>query len=68
VGFGGGALTRGTLYGEGPQLALGAVDDLIDGLAGASPAFIRELLRRSVLIAAEESDEPPPRLGAAGAA
>jgi hypothetical protein len=52
------------LYGEGLQLAIAGADDLIDDLAGSSPAFIRELLRRSALIAAEESDEDPLRVGA----
>lgn len=51
-----------TLYGDGLQLELGPADELIDDLAGASPAFIRELLRRSALIAAEESDEDPLRV------
>jgi len=51
------------LYGEGLQLALDGSVDLIDDLAGSSPAFIRELLRRSALIAAEESDEDPLRVG-----
>ena len=44
------------LYGEGLRLAPGAFDDgLIDELEGTSPAFIRELLRRSALVAAERS-------------
>ena len=43
------------LYGEG--LGLAAVDDkLIADLDGVSPAFIRELLRRAALLAAEETD------------
>jgi hypothetical protein len=43
------------LYGEG--LDLGTADDrLIADLDGVSPAFIRELLRRAALVAAEESD------------
>jgi hypothetical protein len=45
------------LYGEG--LGLGTVDDqLIADLDGVSPAFIRELLRRAALVAAEESEGP----------
>jgi cell division protease FtsH len=51
------------LYGAGLQLSLDGADDLIDDLAGSSPAFIRELLRRSALVAAEESDEDPLRVG-----
>ncbi|MEA2223383.1 MAG: hypothetical protein QOH83_1759 [Solirubrobacteraceae bacterium] len=51
------------LYGEGLQLALDGADRLIDDLAGSSPAFIRELLRRGALVAAEESDEDPLRVG-----
>jgi hypothetical protein len=46
------------LYGEGLQLTLDGSDDLIADLQGTSPAFIRELLRRSALVAAEESDGP----------
>jgi hypothetical protein len=43
------------LYGEG--LDLPAVDDsLIADLDGVSPAFIRELLRRAALLAAEQTD------------
>jgi len=43
------------LYGEG--LELGTADDqLVADLDGVSPAFIRELLRRAALVAAEESD------------
>lgn len=45
------------LYGEGLRLAPGAFDDeLIADLEGTSPAFIRELLRRSALVAAERSE------------
>ena len=43
------------LYGEGLQLVPGESDGLVDELEGTSPAFIRELLRRSALVAAEES-------------
>jgi ATPase family associated with various cellular activities (AAA) len=50
------------LYGEGLQLGLGDTDDLVAELDGASPAFIRELLRRSALVAAEESDDGPLRV------
>jgi ATP-dependent 26S proteasome regulatory subunit len=44
------------LYGQGLNLALGEEHELIAGLDGTSPAFIRELLRRAALTAAEESD------------
>ena len=43
------------LYGEGLGLALGDDDRLVDALEGTSPAFIRELLRRAALLAADES-------------
>ncbi len=52
------------LYGEGLELTLdGGADELIEDLAGSSPAFIRELLRRSALIAAEEPGDGPLRVG-----
>lgn len=44
------------LYGEGLNLHLERPDLLVDQLAGVSPAFIRELLRRAALHAAEERD------------
>jgi hypothetical protein len=44
------------LYGEGLQLALTSDEALIASLEGVSPAFIRELLRRAALLAAEESE------------
>jgi ATP-dependent 26S proteasome regulatory subunit len=44
-----------TLYGEGLDFAA-ADDRLIADLDGVSPAFIRELLRRAALLAAEETD------------
>ena len=43
------------LYGEGLGLALPGDAPLIEELAGTSPAFIRELLRRAALVAAEET-------------
>ena len=46
------------LYGEGLQLALDDGGDLIAELEGTSPAFIRELLRRSALVAAEQTEGP----------
>ncbi len=50
------------LYGEGLELSLDGEDDLIGELAGTSPAFIRELLRRVALAAADESDDGPLRV------
>jgi hypothetical protein len=44
------------LYGRGLELSVGVDDPLIDALVGVSPAFIRELLRRAALVAAEGSD------------
>jgi ATP-dependent 26S proteasome regulatory subunit len=51
------------LYGDGLQLALDGGDQLIAELDGTSPAFIRELLRRGALVAAERSDDDPLRVG-----
>jgi ATP-dependent 26S proteasome regulatory subunit len=48
------------LYGEGLGLTLGDDSTLIDDLDGTSPAFIRELVRRSALVAAEQSEEDAP--------
>jgi hypothetical protein len=50
------------LYGEGLQLAPRGGDALVGELDGSSPAFIRELLRRAALVAAEESDDGPLRV------
>jgi len=47
------------LYGEGLGLSLGPGEQLVEALEGTSPAFIRELLRRAALVAAEESDDGP---------
>jgi hypothetical protein len=44
------------LYGEGLDLHLERPDELVEELAGVSPAFIRELLRRAALHAAEERE------------
>lgn len=44
------------LYGEGLDLHLERPDELVDRLDGVSPAFIRELLRRAALYAAEERE------------
>ena len=46
------------LYGQGLDLRLQDEDDAIAALEGTSPAFIRELLRRAALLAAEQSDGP----------
>jgi ATPase family associated with various cellular activities (AAA) len=51
------------LYGEGLHLAVDGGDELIAQLDGTSPAFIRELLRRGALVAAERSDDGPLRVG-----
>jgi hypothetical protein len=50
------------LYGEGLQLPRDGTDDLVDELDGTSPAFIRELLRRGALVAADESADGPLRV------
>jgi hypothetical protein len=50
------------LYGEGLDLTLDDAGELVDELAGTSPAFIRELLRRGALVAADESDDGPLRV------
>ncbi len=50
------------LYGRGLNLRAEDLDDMVRRTAGASPAFIRELLRKAALQAAEEavgSAEPP---------
>jgi ATP-dependent 26S proteasome regulatory subunit len=44
------------LYGEGLELEAMRDESLIEALDGVSPAFIRELLRRAALLAAETSD------------
>jgi hypothetical protein len=46
------------LYGEGLDLTLTGDERVIAALDGASPAFIRELLRRAALLAAEGSEGP----------
>jgi hypothetical protein len=45
------------LYGEGLDVTLEG-DGLVANLEGTSPAFIRELLRRGALLAADESEGP----------
>lgn len=44
------------LYAEGVDVELREPAQLIDATEGTSPAFIRELLRRATLLAAEEGD------------
>lgn len=44
------------LYGEGLELAAADAEAVVEELDGVSPAFIRELLRRAALVAAEESN------------
>ena len=51
------------LYGEGLGLELSDGDALVAELEGTSPAFIRELLRRAALLAAELTDDGPLRIG-----
>ncbi len=46
------------LYGEGLDLRLERPGELVERLAGVSPAFIRELLRRAAVYAAEEREGP----------
>jgi hypothetical protein len=50
------------LYGEGLGLSLRDDAPLISELDGTSPAFIRELLRRAALVAAEQSADGPLRV------
>lgn len=50
------------LYGKGLELAADGGSQLVAELEGTSPAFIRELLRRGALLAAEESDDGPLRV------
>lgn len=54
----GGRLRLLTLYGEGLDLVLEDEDGIVRDLEGVSPAFIRELLRRAALVAAEEAPGP----------
>lgn len=46
------------LYGKGLDLRLGNEDLVIQRTEGASPAFIRELLRKAALVAADEAPGP----------
>jgi ATP-dependent 26S proteasome regulatory subunit len=46
------------LYGEGLKLRVENLGGLVSRLEGASAAFIRELLRKAALLAAEESPAP----------
>ncbi len=45
------------LYGEGLDLRLRQPDELVEALDNTTAAFIRELLRRAALLAAEQSDD-----------
>jgi hypothetical protein len=45
------------LYGTGLQLQEGEIANVVRRTQGASAAFVRELLRRSALIAADDGDE-----------
>ncbi len=45
------------LYGTGLTVNLSELDDLIQRTEGVSPAFIRELLRKAALFAAEEGED-----------
>lgn len=45
------------LYGEGLKVRLNEMDSIIDRTSGASAAFIRELMRKAALFAADEKDE-----------
>ena len=47
------------LYGRGLILELGDRERWVARTEGVSAAFIRELLRKAALFAAEESDDPP---------
>jgi hypothetical protein len=51
------------LYGEGLELPSSVDESLIASLEGVSPAFIRELLRRAALLAADGSDGAALRVG-----
>jgi ATP-dependent 26S proteasome regulatory subunit len=51
------------LYGEGLDLPPDVDDSLIASLEGVSPAFIRELLRRAALLAADDSADGALRVG-----
>jgi len=46
------------LYGEGLDLRLERPDELVSRLEGVTPAFVRELMRRAALHAAEEAEGP----------
>jgi ATP-dependent 26S proteasome regulatory subunit len=51
------------LYGEGLELPPNVDESLIASLEGVSPAFIRELLRRAALLAADDSADGALRVG-----
>jgi ATP-dependent 26S proteasome regulatory subunit len=45
------------LYATGLEIEAGGIDRLVDRTRGVSPAFIRELLRKAALFAADESED-----------
>ena len=45
------------LYGRGLDLRAGDLEDMVRRTEGASPAFIRELLRKAALVSAEQSPD-----------
>lgn len=48
------------LYGKGLRMQIDDMPSIISRTDGASPAFIRELLRKALLFAAEEADDEEP--------
>jgi len=46
------------LYARGLELHTQHLDDVVERLHGASPAHVKELLRKAALLAAEETDGP----------
>jgi cell division protease FtsH len=50
------------LYGQGLELEVGDMERLVARLEGSSAAFIRELLRKGALLAAEEEERDPIRV------
>ncbi len=52
-----------SLYSQGMAVAQDSWDDLVHRTEGASAAFLRELLRKAAVFAAEESDQEPLQVG-----
>lgn len=48
-----------TLYGQGLSLRMEDIEDMVRRTEGASPAFIRELLRKAALVAADQHQDSP---------